>query len=245
MIRAVLLSLVLCFMFSKNCDAQFTRGQRIVGASIFTASLNSGESDYSFPAPTAGYHSKTNSAGFNLAPSIAWFITEALAVGGRLNAGYRHERASDDDYTVTFRKRTTNDFTGTLGFFARNYFGKAGGFIPFAQVNVDGGISNEKIEGFNYTTTYKETYTGKSSGDFTFTASLSVGVTRMISEQIGLDLFAGYAYTHQKNKFKTTSLRDVGFDGTTDETVISEPETKFSNHGLQLGVGLQIFLARK
>ncbi len=245
MTRAIAFTLLMSCAAGHVAFGQFTKGQRLVGASVFSGSFNSGEYDYTFPAPTAGYHSKLKTAGFNLAPSMGWFITDALAVGGRLNVGYRREEASDDDYTVTFRKRTTNNFTGGLGVFARNYFGKGGGFMPFAQANLDGGMSNSKIDGFNYTTDYKETYTGKSSGDFTFSAGVTVGVTKMINEHIGLDLFAGYAYTHQKNKFKTTTLRDVGFDGTLDETVISVPETKFSNHGLQLGVGLQIFLGKK
>ena len=233
------------FMLLAQCSlhAQFKKGTLVPGFNIGSAYFNSGKTEYSAPAPTNGYTSSTNSTGFRLSPSLGLFISDKTLVGVYLNGNYGYEKYIDASNNITFRKLTINSFSAGLGLFARNYFG-TGRFLPFAQLNIDGGIGSSKTNGFNYTTVYRESFTGKSSGDFLTNAGLSVGVTRLLSEEVGLDLSFGYTFTHQKKKFKQTTLRDVGNDGSIDESSMSDLSTKINNHGLAIAFGIQVFLAR-
>ncbi|MEI9810994.1 MAG: hypothetical protein WDO16_25670 [Bacteroidota bacterium] len=72
-----------------------------------------------------------------------------------------------------------------------------------------------------------------------------MGVTKMVGENIGLDLFAGYNFYYTKNTMKTTRLRDEGIDGVIDETRTNETATKFTNHRFILELGFQVFWIEK
>lgn len=67
----------------------------------------------------------------------------------------------------------------------------------------------------------------------------------MLGENAGLDLFAGYTYSYNKNTFKTVTTVDYGLDGVIEFTEEKEPTTKFTNHGFFAGVGIQVFLRKK
>ncbi len=67
----------------------------------------------------------------------------------------------------------------------------------------------------------------------------------MLNVHTGLDLFAGYTFSYDKNTFKTTTQVDLGNNGTIDQTTISDPTQKFTNHGFVIGLGFQIFLEKK
>lgn len=222
-------------------EAQFSKSTRMVGASFGNAFFNSGKKEVSAPAPTVGYNSDINSVGLSLVPNYGWFISSSTVVGARVSVGYKYDKVIDAINNVAFRKDIQKTFSGMIGGFARTYF-KESGFMPFAQVNVDAGISNATTDGFFYTTTYKETYSGKSSGDFTADGGLSLGVTKMLNDHVGLDIAAGYLYTYNKNKFTTNTERDVDYNGTIDETGKSELTTKSTNHGFSISVGFQVFL---
>lgn len=225
--------------------AQFKKGMRMPGITIGSAFFNSGKTEYSAPAPTNGYTSNTNSAGINLSPSLGWFISDKTVVGVRITGGYKYEKYIDADNNITFRKKENKSFTTGLGGFARNYFAVSGRLLPFVQVNADAGIGSSKTDGFNYLPTYKETYSGKSSGDFFANAGVAAGVTKMLNTHVGVDLYFGYTYSYYKNSFKTNTARDVGNDGSIDENAVSDITSKITNHGLAIGIGLQVFLEKR
>ncbi len=214
----------------------------ITAGSIF---FNSGKTTYSAPPPTTGYTSNTNSAGINLSPSLGWFITDRTVAGGRVSGYYRYDKYVDASNNVTFRKKEDRATQWGLGAFIRNYFTQAGRFIPFGQVTVDGGLGSARTEGFNYTSAYRETYKGKSGSSSFINAGISAGVTRLLGEQVGLDLAVGYTFSHTQQKFTTDTFRDVGIDGTIDETLKSEITTRMNNHGVTLSMGIQVFIGRK
>ena len=231
-------------MFATVASAQFTKGTRMVGVSLGSAFFNSGKKEFSVPAPTTGYTSSINSYGFGISPSMGWFISSDMVVGARVMLGYNYDKTIDADNNVTFRKNIRTSFTGSIGGFARKYFG-TDGFMPFAQVHADAGSGTSHTEGFLYTTVYKEIYTGKSSGDFSADGGLSVGVTKLLNDHVGLEIAAGYLYSYNKNKFKTTTSRDIDRNGTIDEEGISQLTTKYTNHGASISIGLQVFLNRR
>jgi hypothetical protein len=133
------------------------------------------------------------------------------------------------------------------GAFARNYFKTTGRFLPFGQAGFNVGIGSSDHEGFSYNSSplYKDSFKGKSSGDFYASAGLSMGLTKMLNEHVGLDIIAGYLYSYNKTGYNTTVRRDVDIDGSIDETSTSDVTTKYTNHGFSIGVGLQVFLGKK
>ena len=244
--RLKLTGLGLLFCLMATCvNAQFSKGMRMTGATLASGFFNSGKYEYTFPAPTNGYEAHANSLGITLSPRMAWFVSDHLAVGTRLSLVYNYEKNIDAMNGVTFRKKENDRMLIGLGAFARNYFPVSGSFIPFGEAGFNAGIGSSTTEGFTYTTISRESYKGKSSGDFFAEAGLVAGATKMIGEQVGLDFYAGYTFFFNKNEFKTTTSRDVDVDGTIDETAIDNPTTKITNHGFTFGIGFQVFLSKR
>ena len=241
--KSILLLLFLVVLV--NLEAQFKKGQRMVGSTIGNVYYNSGKTDYSDANISGTYTSNNNNFGIGLNPNIGWFMSENTAVGTQLNLSYRHQNIFDESNGTTFRKNESSFFNFGIGGFVRNYFSSDKTMKPFAQFNLNLGIASSTSEGFSYSGNDKTTFDGKSSGDFFANAGLVGGFTKMLNPNVGLDIFAGYNYSYNKTSFKTTSKTDVGNNGSVDITAISEPEGKYSNHGFSFGLGFQIFLDPK
>lgn len=218
------------------------------GITLGSAFFSSGKYTYTVPPPTAGSTESTNSVGLNLTPSYGWFISDRTVVGAQLSVGYRYDKnIKADANNVTYYKNIFKRYTILAGAFARNYFQAGGSFLPFAQASFNAGFGPSRHEGFNYNNSplYKETFNGKSSGDFSANAGFSIGLTKMLSPHVGLDITAGYVYSYTKNKYKTNLDRDIDIDGSIDENEQGDLTTKFTNHGFSIGAGFQVFLNKK
>jgi hypothetical protein len=243
----------ICFIliitaFSGSLHAQFSKGMRMVGTTIGSAFFNSGKYTFTVPPPTTGSSESINSMGISLTPAYGWFISDQTVVGALLTGGYRYDKNIKADINnVTYYKNENKKFSLLAGGFIRNYFQAGGSFHPFGQLSVAAGFGSSNHEGYNYNNAplYKESFKGKSSGDFAVNAGVTAGLTKMLSRNVGLDITAGYVYAYNKNKYKTTLNRDVNIDGTIDETETGDLTTKFTNHGFSIGVGFQVFLGNK
>jgi hypothetical protein len=242
------LFIALLVMFSINADAQFSKGTRMAGASVASAFFNSGSSDQtvvSIGSTTA----KVTGYGINISPSLGWFLSEKTAVGVSLTVSPSSEKITFEENGSTFQKDKSANFNIGIGGFVRNYFQSTGSLLPFGQFSFDAGISNVKKDGFFYggsgTNVYKETYDSKSSGGFFTDASFIAGITKMVGEYTGLDLYLGYNFSYSKNTMKTTRLRDDQINGSIDQTSTNENTSKYTNHKFLLGIGFQIFLKKK
>lgn len=228
-------------------EAQFARGDKMVGTSVGSVFLNSGSSDVSFPQ-VRGYSTKTSSYGLRIEPAFGWFITDKTVIGASVNINPTGQKVKYQDVGTTFQEDNQSNFNIGVGGFARNYFGNPGNFRLFGQFGFNAGINSGKNDGFRYysgATTTKVSYDGKSSGGFFANAILQLGLTKMVGSYTGLDIYLGYNYSYNKNTFKTTTLTDLGADGSIETRAESEPTTKFTNHGLIVGVGFQVFLKGK
>ncbi len=242
-----ILFLTAIITISSASNAQFNKGDRMVGASIASLFYNSGNSEVTYPGIT-GYTSKNSGFGIRVEPNMGWFISEQTAVGGSLFINPTGQKVTYENAGTTFQEDKSNNFNIGLGAFARHYLGSGDSYMPYGQFGFNFGISSATTEGFRYydaTIDYKTAYNGKSSGGFFANASLQLGLTKMLGENAGLDIFAGYAYSYSKNTFKTTTTTDFGIDGSIETTAVSEPTTKFTNHGFSAGLGIQIFLRKK
>jgi hypothetical protein len=228
--------------------AQFKKGDKMWGASVGNIFFNSGSGDQKVTSIGSQTY-KTTGFGVNIGPSAGWFISDKTAVGATLNINPSSQKTTYTSNGTTYEKDESKNFNIGLGGFARNYFKGSGSFLPYGQFGLNAGISNATTNGFFYggsgATAYKETYDGKSTGGLFINTSLSVGFTKMVGEMTGLDIYAGYSYSYNKNTFKLNRLRDDGNNGSVDSRGESETTTKFSNHGFVLGVGFQVFLSGK
>jgi hypothetical protein len=228
--------------------AQFKKADKMVGASIGNAFYNSGTQEADSP-PIGSTTGRVTGFGLNITPTIGWFVSEKTAAGFSFTLNPASQKTSFEENGSTFQKDEIKTFSIGIGGFARNYFNSQGSFLPFGQANLNAGISSRNTDGFFYggsgPSVYKETYEGKSSGGFFTSASLSLGFTKMVGENAGLDFSVGYTYSYAKNTMKTTTLRDDLNNGSIDVTAENETTTKFTNHGFMLGVGFQIFIKSK
>jgi hypothetical protein len=229
-------------------NGQFNKGDRMVGASIASVVYNSGTADITVSqigSPT----SKITNFNISITPSMGWFISPATAVGVALNINPSGNKTTYEQNGSTYQSDKSNSFNLGIGGFVRHYLKSSGNLMPFGQLGLNLGFSNNEIDKFFYggsaPSAYKTTEKGNSSGGFFVNSTLQGGCTKMLGENAGLDLFVGYNFSRSSYSFKRTTTRDNGNDGTIDETGTSDSETKFTNHGFQLGVGFQVFLRKK
>jgi len=246
--KTSLLTLVLLLSCAIS-QAQFAKGDRMVGASVASIFYNSGTADITV-ASIGSNKSVNTSYGINIMPSLGWFISGKTVVGATLNINPNGQKVSYEQNGSTYQSDKSNGFNIGAGGFVRNYFSGKSSLLPFGQISINGGFSSLKTEGFFYgggagPGGYKLTYTGDSNGGSFINAAFSLGATKMMGENAGLDFYIGYNYSHNNNVFKKTTLRDDGNDGSIDERGENETTTKFTNHGFSLGVGFQVFLRGK
>ncbi|HEX6194129.1 MAG TPA: hypothetical protein VFZ42_17265 [Chitinophagaceae bacterium] len=238
---------LLLFLFSFHAHAQFKKGDRMVGASIASIFYNNTTGDVTVGSVTT--HSLNKNYSISIGPMYGWFITNKTVVGGTLNINPTGQTVSYESNGNTYQKDKTSGLNLGAGAFARSYFSNDGSFLPFGQFAINGGVIQQKTSGFYYGGTapsnYKLTYKGESSSGSFVNISALAGVTKMLSESVGLDIYVGYNYSSTKNNFHKTTQYDLEVDGTIDNEIKSESSSTYTNHGLLVGIGLQIFLGKK
>lgn len=235
-------------LFINPLQAQFTKGTRMVGASVASAVFNSGTSDQTITS-IGTTTVKLTGYSVNITPSMGWFVSDNTAVGFVFTASPFSEKITYDENGSTFQSDKTTTFNVSLGGFARNYFTRSGSVLPFGQFSFDVGMTNRKEEGFFYggadPVVFKTSYDAKSTGGFITNAIFSGGITKMVGEHTGLDIYIGYNFLYSKNTMTRTTLRDDGIDGIIDETAKGEVISKYTNHRFLIGIGFQIFLEKR
>ncbi len=240
----------MCFILFSGIavKAQFSKGDKMAGATIGSISAGRGSQEATV-AQVGSTTGTVKSFELNFNPTYGWFVSEKTAAGFSLILNPASQKVSFEENGSTFQKDNVSTFNIGIGGFARNYFSAEGNFLPFGEFSFNAGINNRNTDGFFYggngPSAYKRTYDGKSSGGFFTNANFMAGVTRKVGEYTGLDIFLGYRFSYSKATMKTTTITDVGNNGSPDETAINETTTKFTNHGFMIGVGLQVFLKGK
>ena len=228
-------------------QAQFSKGDRMVGASVASLIFNSGTADITV-ASIGSNNSTITNHNVLINPSIGWFLTDKTVFGVALNLNPYGNKTTYEQNGSTYQSDKSTSYNMGIGLFARQYL-KGASMLPFGQFSLNGGFSNLKTEGFFYggsgASAYKLTYTGNSTSGGFVNASFTVGLTKMVTPNAGLDIYIGYTYSTSKNTFKRTSLRDDGNNGTIEERLENTTTTKFTNNGFLAGIAFQIFLKGK
>ena len=240
--RIAFISLVL---LGGTVQAQLKKGNLIAGASIGSIFYNASKTTLEVPPPTTGYSTNNSSYGISITPNVGKFLTDRIAVGLLLDINIEKEKTTSEANGNTFQKNESTSTTFGAGVFARNYFSGTKN-VPFVQILAAASTGTFKNEGFYYNgNTYKDVFSGKGSGIFSVRTGLLFGFTRFLSQNAGIDVAAGYNLKYSKFTLTSVTTRDVGINGTVDETYNSKPTQKTTEHGFALSVGLQIFLDHK
>jgi len=239
---------VLLLIGSFSANAQFSKGDKMAGASVGSVIVNSGSSDITV-TQIGSNTSRITSFNVNISPSLGWFISDKTVVGAAVIINPYSNKTTYEQSGSTYQSDKNSNFSIGLGGFARHYFGASGSMMPFGQMGLNFGINTLKTEGFFYggsgNNAYKISYDGETNGGFFANSTFQLGLTKMVGDYTGLDFYAGYNFSYNKNTFKRTTLRDDGNNGSVEERSENETTTKFTNHGFILGVGFQVFLKGK
>ncbi len=219
----------------------------MTGTSLGTAAFGTGTTDISYPN-VGGF--KTDSRNFNLSltPSYGVFFNNRTVAGITflLNTSYQKLDQKTLRDTIYSSSRSNNTDIG-LGLFLRHYLSTTGSLLPFLQFYVNGGTGFGKTSGFAFGTDvigdYREDNKGETTKRFFINTGLNAGISRMITPAIGFEVFAGYALSQTKFTSENISIRKYNAAGQTVFT--SEPTQRFKGHGINLGLGFQLFISRK
>ena len=121
-----LFSLLVC----GTINAQFSKGDRMAGATIASGVFNSGTADINV-AQIGSNTSSVKNYNVSVTPSLGWFISENTAVGFVLNINPNGQKTSYEQGGFTYQSDQSNGFNIGGGGFARSYFAKTGSFLPF------------------------------------------------------------------------------------------------------------------
>jgi hypothetical protein len=234
-------------LLSAAAEAQYAKGTKMIGATLATGNFTAGTTDYSYPA-AQGFKVDSRNFSLSLSPSYGVFVNGNTAVGFSLlvnTSSNKTDYKTLRDTTYSSNTSRTTDFGA--GAFLRYYLNTDPKKInPFLHAFANGGSGIGSQEGFEYGTDpagpYKDTYDGKASGRVFLNTGLNLGVTKLLNPSVGLDIYAGYVFSYSKLTTKVTNLRD--YTTGADLTQTFEPTQKYMGNGVQLGIGVQVFLGK-
>jgi hypothetical protein len=229
---------VLLCLIALNTYGQFAKGTRTVGINITSIGFSSLNS--TFDVDQVGSSGTTNNnLNLSVIPSMGWFISENILIGGNLNLNYANSKYTAGN-NVT---RKGNSVGFGLGGFGRYYFG-ADGFMPYAQAGIGFGFGSGKNTWDEKYTAYSEKGEGNQTGILNLNAGLGVGLTKLINKNIGLDVGLGYAFTNTSYNYSSES--NVQFTNpVSSELKRSKYKYTGTNNGVSVSLGFLIFLDPK
>ena len=228
-------------------NAQFKKGDKMVGASVGSMFYDHSSSDLSntLGSSTTG----TDHFGVAITPSLGWFINENVVIGIAPSVSYdKQKQLGKSSNGNTYLKDESNHFGINIGGFTRYYFkGSSDKLRFFGQYNLSLGLGGGKDEGFEYERTgiYVERYNRKSSGDFMANTGISAGLSKFLGHYTALDFYIGYNFSYTKSNPSGSTMTDYTDPGTPDTTVKVDYDQKITTHNIVLGVGFQVFLEKK
>lgn len=154
---------VFAFGFANAQEGGFAKGDIFVSGAFGINSEKTGDA---------------KSSGFEIEPKVGFFVTENIAIGGKL--GYRTENEEN-----AFGNKTTDEAALTIGAFGRYFFTPASKFSLFGQLGVDYSSIDNKLADD------QEKETG---------INLGLGLNYFVSKNFSIEAtWAGLGYTSNDN----------------------------------------------
>lgn len=234
-------TLFLCsaLLFTAGLQAQWSKGTRMLNATIASGYFSDGHTDYVYQ----NYRTNNRNWSIGFTPSYGVFISDRSAVGASIFVNAGHQKNWNESNNTTYKEDKSNNSDYGLGVFLRHYLAQSGKLHFFGQVYVNGGSGASKTDGYYYSGSVHENYTGKSSGRFFYNTGINAGVTRMLSSSVGLEAFIGYSHSYSQQTMKT---QEYIVDNSNSSITYSEynSKQKYSGNNLNIGIGLQVFLQK-
>lgn len=166
--KKVILSVAAVFAFGfanaqeVNENGGFSKGSMFVSGAFSIGSEKTGD---------------VKSTGFEIEPKFGYFVTDNIAIGGKL--GYRSDKAENEI-------ADTQDVTAlTIGAFGRYYFTPASQFSLFGQLGIDYSNVDDKLA---------------DSKSNEFGVNLGLGLSYFVSKNWAIEAtWAGLGYTSNDN----------------------------------------------
>jgi hypothetical protein len=206
--KTFLLMTGLCTLVTLSTKAQFQRGTIMLGANVGTAAYTSANSDYAYDNASSRSTTNTNYT-FSGGPQIGVFIASNVVVGGSINYSVSNNTTNttlDAGTGITGNKTTATSYTVNMGPFLRVYFANHFArnlFYMQADGHLGTGSGNTSGNGYGPTTTNNAS--GDQSNIFTWDAGGSLGMTHFFNKHVGMDIHAGYTYTHSQSDNANTA----------------------------------------
>jgi outer membrane protein len=133
---------------------------------------------------------------FDIRPQIGYFVIDKLPIGLMLDIDIDKEKYTDPDSEYKWT-------SFMVGPFVRYYFIDLEGLMPYAEASMGIGSGNTKTN-----------YMGSESDDKygTFAYGFGAGATYFITDNVGVDLFIGYANCQEKYAADDESARSEDDD---------------------------------
>lgn len=209
--NGIITTMLLCSIFAAN--AQTERGSKLIGVYFGDIRMNRTENNTSYSNTPTVYNYTGKSLNLQIGPTVAWFISDNLALGGNLTLGYyKSESTSSNTGSST---TTTSTYISKSLYFnptLRKYFGKGAKGKPFAEIGISSSFYPYESKSSTSTGSSSETTTKTKydrSGNF------RVGYEYFVSPNIGFFAMAGVqvAESEYENKYRPST--GTGYDYTT------------------------------
>lgn len=160
--------------------AQVEKGNWLFGGSSTLEFNTSNEKIKTGGTTTDGY----KYTDFDIRPQVGYFVIDKLAVGLLLDIDIDKEKYTDPDSEYNWT-------SFLVGPFVRYYILDLEGLMPFAEASMAFGSGNSK-------TNYMGSESEEKYGMFAY--GFGAGATYFVTENVGVDLFIGYANYQEKYK---------------------------------------------
>lgn len=213
--------------------SQVKKGDKLVGVSFGSISYTNSDSKTTYSNTPTEYNSDGNSFSVSINPNVAWFVQDRLAIGGGVSVSFYTSKSnsSNTGSTTTSESKSTQP-SFYIGPLARYYFGGSPKGMPFAQANIQWGISGGTSESSTSTGASSETKT-KPKGDWN--AGAAFGYEHFITPNIGLFGSIGFNYGKSKTEYEYRPSTGNGYDYTSE----------YSRFYIPVNVGLQVHILGK
>lgn len=213
--------------------AQLSKGDKIVGVSFGSISYTNSDAKTTYSNTPTVYKSEGSSFSISINPNVAYFIKDNLAIGGGVSLSFytsKSESSNNSSTTTSENKSTQPSFY--IGPLARYYFGSSPKGSPYAQVNLQFGISGGRSESETSTGARSETTTNP-KGDWN--AGAAFGYEHFVTPNVGIFGSIGFNYGKSKTEYEYRPSTGSGYDYTSE----------YSRFYIPVNVGIQVHILKK
>ncbi|HMO33199.1 MAG TPA: hypothetical protein PKE07_09375 [Lacibacter sp.] len=221
---------------SQSLNAQFTKGTRVAGLTLGSAGFTVVNSNFNSRQTGARTSAAEREFQFQVTPSLGWFLTEQLLAGVQVQGDFTSQQYEGGNNV----SRNSRSFTAGAGGFARYYF-SGSGLLPYAAAHLQLGMGSGRSDWDEIYTAYSEKGQGKQTAIREITTGFSLGVTKMVTPQAGLDLALGYRFAYTTYRYYSEStVRYVNPPAT--ELVVRDYAYQGFTNGVTLSLGFLFLL---